>query len=141
MNSKAVSHVSEITIPFYDVDGLQIAWHGHYVKYFEIARCELLDKIGYDYSAMAESGYIWPVVDLHIKYIQPARFAQLIEIQSLIVEYQNRLKISYVIYDKLTRQKLTKGHTTQLAIAQNTQELQFVSPAILIHKIEAFSHD
>ena len=34
-----------IEVPFHDVDVMRVAWHGHYVKYFEIARCALLDKI------------------------------------------------------------------------------------------------
>lgn len=33
----------EMTVPFHDVDMMEVAWHGHYVKYFELARCALLD--------------------------------------------------------------------------------------------------
>lgn len=25
-----------IEVPFHDVDVMKVAWHGHYVKYFEI---------------------------------------------------------------------------------------------------------
>ncbi len=45
-----------IEIPFHDVDVMSVAWHGHYVKYLEIARCMLLDKIDYNYPQMRESG-------------------------------------------------------------------------------------
>ena len=45
-----------LTIPFYDLDPLEIVWHGNYARYFEQARCALLDKIGYNYNAMKESG-------------------------------------------------------------------------------------
>ena len=43
----------EIEIPFHDVDVLGVAWHGHYVKYLEIARCALLDQIDYNYDLEA----------------------------------------------------------------------------------------
>ena len=33
-----------IAVPFHDIDSIGIAWHGHYAKYFEIARCALLDE-------------------------------------------------------------------------------------------------
>ncbi len=141
MTDKPITHITDIVIPFFDVDSLQIAWHGHYVKYFEIARCELLDKIGYNYYAMAQSGYMWPVVDLQIKYIKPASFGQTIEVHSQVIEYQNRLKINYQIFDKATGQKLSKGQTTQLAVTLHNHELQFQSPKILIQKIEGFHHD
>ena len=53
----------EVEVDFHDVDAMQVTWHGHYVKYFERARCALLRKIGYDYPEMRDSGYLWPIVD------------------------------------------------------------------------------
>ena len=47
-----------IIVPFHDVDSIGIAWHGHYAKYFEIARCALLDSFDYGYDAMRESGFM-----------------------------------------------------------------------------------
>src|SRR5690625_7911324 len=38
--------IIELTVTFYDVDSMDIVWHGHYLKYFEDARCCLLDEIG-----------------------------------------------------------------------------------------------
>ena len=69
-----------IDIPFHDVDMMNVAWHGHYVKYFEVARCALLNRIQYNYSEMKTSGYAWPVVDLKIKYVRPAQFGQAVHV-------------------------------------------------------------
>ena len=52
-----------IEVPFHDVDVMDVAWHGHYVKYLELARCALLRQIDYDYPQMRDSGYAWPVVE------------------------------------------------------------------------------
>ena len=57
----------EFKIDFFEVDSMKIVWHGNYINYFERARCALLDKIGYNYIAMEESGYSYPVVDVRIK--------------------------------------------------------------------------
>ncbi len=62
----------DVEVPFHDVDAMNVAWHGHYVKYFEIARCALLRRFDYDYPQMQASGYLWPIVDCHLKYIRPA---------------------------------------------------------------------
>ena len=35
---------TEIEVPFYDIDPMDIVWHGNYIKYFEVARCALLKK-------------------------------------------------------------------------------------------------
>lgn len=122
----------KILVPFHDVDTMEIAWHGHYVKYFEIARCELLNKLGYNYKQMRDSGYAWPVIDLHIRYPGPATFDQTIIVTAILKEWQNRLKIQYEIRDSVTQKKLTKGHTIQVAVDMKTQQMCYESPQILL---------
>lgn len=124
-----------IEIPFHDVDVMKVAWHGHYVKYFEIARCALLDAIDYNYPQMEASGYGWPVIDLRVRYAQPLRFQQKIRVIATLAEWENRLKIDYLIEDAQTGQRLTKGYTVQVAVDMNNGEMQFVSPEILFDKL------
>ena len=126
---------AEIEIPFHDVDSMDITWHGHYAKYFEIARCKLLDQIDYNYFQMRESGYAWPVIDMHIRYIQPCRFMQHILVHVAITEYEYRLKMEYLIRDAKTGQRLSKGHTIQVAVDMAKQEMCLGSPAILFEKL------
>jgi len=125
----------EIEIPFFDVDPMAVAWHGHYVKYFEVARCAMLRKIEYDYPKMHESGYMFPVVEIYLKYVNAARYGQVIVVAAEILEYENRLKIGYRIRDKATDQRLTKGWSVQVAVDAKTRALQFVSPQILLEKM------
>jgi len=125
----------EIEIPFFDVDPMAVAWHGHYVKYFEVARCAMLRKIDYDYPKMHESGYLFPVVELYLKYVNAARYGQVVVVAAELLEYENRLKIGYRIRDKATGQRLTKGWSLQVAIDAKSSELQFVSPPILLEKL------
>lgn len=124
-----------IEIPFHDVDVMRVAWHGHYVKYFEIARCKLLDKIDYNYPQMEASGYAWPVIDLRVRYAQPLAFQQKIKVIAELVEWENRLKINYLIEDHDSGKRLTKGYTVQVAVDMSNEEMQFVSPDVLFAKL------
>ncbi|MEP4888966.1 MAG: acyl-CoA thioesterase [Aliiglaciecola sp.] len=126
---------AEITIPFHDIDVMRIAWHGHYVKYLEIARCALFDKMGYNFPEMEQSGYAWPVIDLHIRYASPLNFQQAIIVKAKIVEWENRLKINYQIVDKETGKRLTKASTVQVAVEIESKEMMFESPPILFEKL------
>src|SRR2546425_13138340 len=81
----------EVVPAFYDLDPMEIVWHGHYVKYMELARCALLERFDYGYPQMRASGYAWPVVDLRVKYLRSASFAQRIKVRAEIVEWENRL--------------------------------------------------
>ncbi len=133
---KGIHHTEiDMEIPFHDVDMMEVVWHGHYAKYFEIARCSLLEKINYNYPQMRASGYSWPVIDLRVRYIKPAVFGQIITILAEIVEWENRLKINYLITDKFTGSRLTKGYSIQVAIDRDTNEMCFESPAVLFEKL------
>jgi len=134
-NKPILSAEVVVEIPFHDCDPMQVVWHGNYARYLEVARCELLRKINYDYLDMQASGYCWPIVDMRLKYVGSARFTQKIRVVADLVEYESRLKINYMIFCASTGQKLTKAHTVQVAVDLETQEMQYTSPSVLIDKI------
>lgn len=121
---------------FYDLDPMEVVWHGNYARYLEDARCALLDHIGYNYTEMRDSGFAWPIVDMRIKYIRPIRFNQQIRVVAKLVEFENRIRIDYRLHDLPTGEVLTKAHTTQVAVSLDTDEMSFESPPILIEKVQ-----
>ena len=134
--SAVLTASAHVEVPFHDVDAMNGCWHGHYLKYFESGRAALLRKFDYDYREMQASGYVWPVVEAHLKYVRPAVYGQQLEVCAQLLEYDNRLKIGYEIFDRHSRTRLTKGYTIQVAVDAATQELQFVSPPIVLEKLE-----
>ncbi len=131
---------AEVTlrVQFYDLDPMQVVWHGNYPRYLEQARCALLDKIGYNYTEMADSGFLWPIVDLRIKYVRPLRFNQDITVHAQMMEYENRLRIAYRILDTTSGAVLTKAWTIQVAVSAATQELCMETPCALQDRVRRF---
>ncbi len=125
----------EIEVPFHDVDSMGVAWHGHYVRYLEIARCAMLETIDYNYPQMKESGYAWPVIDMRIRYPQPLYFQQKVRVIAKLDEWENRLKVSYEIRDAETAKRLTRAYTVQVAIDMKNGEMMYASPDILFYKL------
>lgn len=125
----------KIKAQFYDLDPMQVVWHGSYVRFLEEARCALLDLIGYNYVEMSESGYQWPIVELTVKYIRTVRFAQEINVEARLTEYENRLRITYRITDVPSGELLTKATTTQVAVDGATSEMLFESPLVFREKV------
>jgi acyl-CoA thioester hydrolase len=137
MRSKGVIHEdTEVLVPFFDVDTMHVVWHGHYVKYLEVARCALLDRLDHNYTQMLESGYAWPVIDLQLRYVRGAVFGQRINVRASLVEWENRLKIDYLITDKKTGERLTRASTVQVAVAIETREMQLASPKAFVEAVE-----
>ena len=116
-----------------------VTWHGHYIRYMEIARCELLERIGYTYLDMYDSGYAWPVVDLKIRYSKGCTFGDRLRILITVDEVEFRFKLSYRIENADTGELLTKASTTQVAVDTKTGEMSYPSPKILVDRIEAFA--
>ena len=136
MRSKGVLHVdTEVLVPFFDIDTMHVVWHGHYVKYLEVARCALLDHIGHNYTQMLDAGYAWPVIDLQLRYVRGATFGQRINVRASLVEWENRLKINYLITDAATGERLTRACTVQVAVKISDREMQLASPKCLIDAI------
>ncbi|MBT0568751.1 acyl-CoA thioesterase [Curvibacter sp. CHRR-16] len=127
----------ELEVPFHDIDVMDVVWHGHYVKYFEIGRCALLRRLDYDYPQMRESGYAWPVVDCQLRYVRSARFGQRLVVRATLQEYENRLRIAYEVQDQASGERLTKGQTIQVAVDMRSGELQLVSPTVLLERVQA----
>jgi acyl-CoA thioester hydrolase len=136
MNNTLVTE-TEFNVEFYDVDSMQIVWHGNYIKYFELGRCALLDKIQFGYLEMAKSGYLWPVVDVRVKYVRPLLFHQRARIQATLLEYENRLRIGYRIFNAETGDLLTKGESIQMAVEVASMKSCFVTPECLAKRVEA----
>jgi acyl-CoA thioester hydrolase len=125
-----------LEIPFHDVDSMGIVWHGHYLKYFELARTALMRRVGLDVADMYASGCAWPVVTCEVKYIRPLRYGQKIQVEARLEDYDCRLRISYVIRDPESGERLTRASTTQFPIDTQTGEARFETPAGLIAAIE-----
>ncbi|AXK55240.1 acyl-CoA thioesterase [Pseudomonas protegens] len=131
MRSKGVIHAdTQVQVPFFDVDTMHVVWHGHYVKYLEVARCALLDKLGHNYNQMLESGYAWPVIDLQLRYVRGAVFGQTLNVRASLVEWENRLKINYLITDLASGERLTRASSVQVAVEIASREMQLASPKV-----------
>lgn len=139
LEQRALVHAGlDMEVPFPDVDAAGIAWHGNYFRYFEAARAVLLRKIGYDYPEMRASGFAWPLVDCHARFVKPLTYAQDIRVEAGLVEWENRMKVEYVITDAATGERLATGETVQCAVTLDTWELQLASPPALLDCLKSY---
>lgn len=138
MKSAFVSARIETEAQFFDIDPMNIVWHGNYPRFFELARVALLNKIDYGYDAMVESGYAWPVVEMNIRYAKPIRLRDRIVVEAGLVEWENRLKIDFEIRNAETNKRLCKAYSTHVAVKMDTDELLWETPEVFRKKLEPF---
>ena len=133
-----ISHVSTFKVAFFDVDSMEVMWHGNYVKYLEMARCELLDKLGYNYIAMKKDGYAFPIVKLDVKYVRPAFFNDTIKVTTTLSECETFLKFHYLIENE-KGEKLSEANTAQAVIDMKSLQTCFEIPETLKNALEAYT--
>ncbi len=85
---------------------------------------------------MKETGYVWPIIDLQLRYARAARFGQKLSVRAELVEWQNRLKIHYTLSDAASGERLTRASTIQVAVSLADGEMQLVSPTVFVDDVE-----
>lgn len=126
---------TRITVQFYDLDPMNVVWHGNYIKYLETARCDLLNKLGYDYDDMRKDGIAYPIATMDLKFIKPCYFNQVLRIVTVLEEIEPCIIIKYTIFDDKSGEKLFKARSMQICINNTTKESIYSAPYNLKKKL------
>jgi acyl-CoA thioester hydrolase len=132
----AISSSIDVTVAFHDIDVIGVMWHGHYLKYLETARWSLMDELDFGFDIMAASGYAWPIVEMHVKYVQPARMGERLTVRASLVEWQNRITVNYLITRASDHERLARAKSVQVAVDAKTLALQFETPQPLLERVQ-----
>lgn len=133
-----VSASAEATPQFYDLDPMNIVWHGNYPRFLEVGRVAVMDKIGYGYKEMVESGYAWPIIDMRMRYARPMRLAEPVRVTAGIIEWENILRVVYSIVDIASGERVMRASTSQVALSISTNEMAWVAPPVLREKLAPY---
>ncbi|MDF2589053.1 MAG: acyl-CoA thioester hydrolase [Anaerocolumna sp.] len=97
---------------YYETDQMGVIHHSNYIRWFEEARVDYLEKIGLGYDKMEAMGILSPVLGITCEYKSSVKFYDKVIIVPMIT-YFNGLKmtISYTIIDVLTNQIRTTGES------------------------------
>ncbi|MEI7510328.1 MAG: thioesterase family protein, partial [Flavobacterium sp.] len=80
-------HNVQIRVRYSETDQMGVVYHGSYVPYFEIGRVEWLRNKGVSYKKLEESGFALPIVSMHINYKKPARYDDVLIINTRLINY------------------------------------------------------
>ncbi len=115
-----LSETIEFTVPFYDLDAIQMVWHGNYVKYMENAREAFGAKYGFEYLHIFESGYLAPVVDMHLKYKVSARMGDVLRIKiTYVPTAAAKMIFRYIITRPKDDAVILEAETIQLFVSRS----------------------
>jgi acyl-CoA thioester hydrolase len=126
---KGPSYEVTLKVPFYDLDPMQIVWHGNYLKYFDIARSELYDHLGVDLFAFHDkTSYIFPIIRTAVKHVRPLKRGDEFVCRATVKEARTKIVVVFEIRLVKDGTLCARGSTEQVAVREPEMEMEFSIP-------------
>ncbi|MEI6128063.1 MAG: thioesterase family protein [Pseudomonadota bacterium] len=129
IHESPITHEIEHTVGFYELDPMQIVWHGNYFKYFEDARAGLFKRRGIDlFEFYGRTNYLFPIIKTATKHIAPLRYGDAFICKAAVIEAKAKIVIDFEIRLKADGQLCARGRTEQAAVKLPGMEIEFTIP-------------
>jgi len=120
---------TEVKVRFNEVDSLGIAWHGHYVRYFEDGREAFGTEHGLGYLDVYRAGLVTPIVQLSCDYKRPLAYGDSILIETTFMDSPAaRIHFRYKLYHLSRHELVAEGETTQVFLDLDSRTLLLNTP-------------
>lgn len=86
---------TRVRVRYAETDQMGVVYHGNFFLYFESARAESIRQLGFTYADMEKMGVIMPVVDVHCRYLRPAKYDDLLTVKTMLKELPVHHKIEF----------------------------------------------
>jgi acyl-CoA thioester hydrolase len=116
-----ICSVTRIRVRYADTDQMKHVYYSKYLEYFEQGRSDLLRQVGLPYPEIESMGFFLPVIEAYIKYRQPARYDELLEVKTVLREIPaTRIRIEYEILRQGDAVVIAEGYTVHSIVAAGT---------------------
>ncbi len=111
---------SKITVRYAETDQMGIAHHSNYPIWYEVARTDLIKKMGLTYTQMEQEGVIVPLVELQCKYLSAAYYEDKLIVEVALKQVSPvKLEFEYCIYREGEEQPLNVGRTVHALVGKD----------------------
>ena len=127
-----------IRVRYSETDQMGYVYYGNFAAYFEVARTEAFRQLGISYKEMEAEGIIMPVLEMHTKYIRPARYDDFLTIKVMVKNKPagTRILFEYEVYNEAAV-LLTVGSTT-LVFVNVKSGRPIPLPENLLNKMDSY---
>lgn len=132
-----LTHSTSFRVRYGETDQMGFVYYGNYAQFLEVGRVEWLRNIGISYKSMEENGIILPVTNLNIIYLKPAKYDDLITLNTTIIKFPTaKIEFSYELFNE-QNEKLIQA-TTTLVFVDAKKNKPTKAPALLTEKLAPF---
>ncbi len=118
-----------------DTDKMGIVYHSNYLRWFEMGRTEMLRELGHPYTEIEAAGYNLPASEAFCKYLAPARYDDLLRIETRVYEIKKAsVRFEYKVFNDNNGKLLVTGDTNHACVDNNGNVVRL--PAFLKETLE-----
>lgn len=100
----------DVKIYYEDTDCGGVVYYANYLKYFERARTEYLDRRGYSVAALMKQGLLFVVVRAEVDYCSPGRYGDTLVVETDVGDVTGAaVTFSHVVREKVSGRVVVKG--------------------------------
>lgn len=128
----------QLRVRYAETDQMNVVYHANYATYFEVARTESIRQLGFTYREMEAMGIEMPVTEITLTYLRPARYDDLLTVETVLRELPDNHMISF--HQEIFNEKkklITSGKVTLFFLDRVTKK-RTVMPDILREKLKAY---
>ena len=131
---------TNVRVRYSETDQMNVVYHGNYAQYFEVARAEAIREMGITYKEMEEMGIVMPIVELHTKFLRPAKYDDLLTIKTQLRELptDHRIEFHHEVYNEEGK-LLTIGRVVLYFLDAKTMARTVMPAALETHLLPYFS--
>lgn len=126
---------TQIRVRYAETDQMNVVYYGNYAQYFEVGRVESIRQLGYTYKDMEASGVIMPVVEMHVRYLRPATYDDLLTVKTTLRELPDNHRCEFFqdVYNEQGK-LLASGRVVLYYLTAGTRQKTII-PAMLKEKL------
>jgi len=107
-------------VRYAETDAMGIVHHSSYIVWFEEGRSHYMRQVGFPYSRVERLGYYFTVVEVHARYVKPARYDEKVIVDTWISELKSRgLTFSYRVRRSADGMTLAEGYSRHVCITHD----------------------
>lgn len=121
----------DIRIYYEDTDCGGVVYYANYLKYFERARTDYLERRGLSVARLLKEGTHFMVVHAEVNYRSPARYGETLEIDTAITESgKASLTFAHVVRERTSHRIIVEG-SAKLVSVNLEGKIKRLDPALV----------
>jgi acyl-CoA thioester hydrolase len=111
------THCTDLRVRYAETDRMGVVYYANYLVWCEVGRVELLRSLGHSYALLESAGTGLAVSEARIRYLAPARFDDLVRIETTITSVRSRaITFDYLITNAESGTRLAIAHTALVSV-------------------------